>query len=100
MSDVWRSHAPHDRLTRICDAMTTALEAHPEYRDGDRAIVLLDGDGMGGIVLHGYDDTTEAIADLLVHIRALMRSVGKEMDVAFLGDDGITRFVGAPADGS
>jgi hypothetical protein len=33
--------APHDRLTRMCEAMTTAMDAHPEARDGDKAIVFL-----------------------------------------------------------
>lgn len=51
-------------------------------------------------MLVDYDDVAEAITDLLIHVRAMMRSIGKEMDVAFLNDDGITRFVGAPADGS
>lgn len=67
---------PHSRLTRLCDAMTVALEAHPEYRHGiDKAIILIDDDSQGGAVRHGYPDgpegDIEAAYRLLGHAEAL-----------------------------
>jgi hypothetical protein len=77
---------PHDRLTRLCAAMTDALDAHPEREGDERCIVFLHGAGRGGIVLHGYDgDDAEALADLLVHLRAIFRSRGQEFLVVPLG---------------
>lgn len=82
-----RTHEPRDRLTRIGDAMTNAMTSHPEAREGDRAIVMLDDGNMGGIVLHGYDDDLDALTDLLVHLRAIFRAQGKDLDVIAIPDD-------------
>lgn len=91
MSGEKRTHEPHDRLTRLCAAMTDALEAHPHHHKGDKAIVMLSDGKRAGIELYGYDndDDTEAIADLFEHLRAIMKANGKNMDVMFLGPDGI-----------
>jgi len=51
---------------------------------------MLDEGNNAGIGIHGYEDAGEAVAAMLVHLRAIMRSSGKEMDLGFLGDDGIT----------
>lgn len=74
---------PQDRLTRICDAMTDTLEAHPEYRDGDKAIVMLmNGDaGDGGLITYGYDADSEATADLFLHLKAMFEANGKTLIV-------------------
>jgi len=74
---------PHDRLTRLAAAMTAALEADPEYRDGDKAIVMLDDGSGSGIVLHGYDDDAQAMTDLLCHLRAIFEANGKRLEVGF-----------------
>lgn len=76
---------PHDRLTRICDAMSKAMDAHPEHRDGDKAILFIDDGHRGGIVLHGYDSDTDAIADLFVHLQAMFEANGKTLMVLPLG---------------
>lgn len=73
---------PHDRLTRICDAMTGALEAQAEYRDGDKAVIMLTNDaaGEGGIGMHGYDDDdTGAMVDLFLHLKAIFEANGKTL---------------------
>lgn len=77
---------PTNRLERICDAMTTARLAHPETLDDDKAILFMTGEGFSGMVLSGYekDHDNEAIADLLLHLRALMKANGIEMDVLTL----------------
>jgi hypothetical protein len=80
---------PHDRLTRLCDAMTTALEAHPEYRDGDKAIIFLDSDvdQRGGLVMAGYEDDTDALA-AIVHLTAVFEANGKTLRLVPLGGEG------------
>lgn len=66
MRDVERSDEPTCRATRLTRAMADALEAHPEYAEGDRAVVLVLGAEDAGLVTHGYppDDDVGAIADL------------------------------------
>lgn len=78
---------PHDRLTKLCEAMTDALDAHPERGD-EKCIVFLssEADNRGGLQLHGYDDDKEAIADLLVHLRAIFRANGKDLAIATVGE--------------
>lgn len=72
---------PHDRLTRLCEAMTDALDAHPE-RGEEKCIVFLQDAERGGLQLHGYEDETEAVVDLFIHLRAIFRSQGKELAFA------------------
>ena len=74
---------PMDRLTRICEAMTDAFDQDPEWREGDRCMVFLDDGKHGGIVLHGYEDTHEAIVDLFMHLQAMFRARGQ--DLQFIG---------------
>jgi hypothetical protein len=76
-----RSHEPHDRLTRLCAAMTEAMEAHPESQGDEKCIVLLHDDEDSGIQMHGYEDDVEAIADLLIHLRAIFRANGKDLTI-------------------
>lgn len=77
--DVTRATEPHDRLTRLCAAMTDALEAHPEARGDERGVLMLQDGERGGIVLHGYDDETRALVDLFMHLGAIFRASGKEL---------------------
>lgn len=86
MSDTTRTEGePHDRLTRLCAAMTDALDAHPEHGEEKCAIFLQDGD-RAGLVLHGYDNDTEAVVDLFVHLRAIFHANGKELMFAPLNE--------------
>lgn len=88
MVDERRSSEPHDRLTRICAEMTYALEQHPEYSDDVKAIVMLQDNDRGGLQLHGYDDDTEALVDLFMHLKAIFASQGKTLMFAPLrGED-------------
>ena len=75
-----RTSEPEDRLTRLCAAMTEALDAHPERRD-EKCIVFLQSpsEERGGIQLHGYEDDAEAMAELFVHLKAIFESQGKEL---------------------
>ena len=92
MADEKRTTEPHDRLTRLTAVMTDALEAAPEYSDSVKAVIMLDDGIRGGIQLYGYDDDSAAMADLLVHLRAIFRANGKRMDVMFMNEDGTNRW--------
>lgn len=75
-----------DRLTHLCSVMTSALEGDPEYKDGDKAILMLkDDSGQGGIVLSGYDDDMRATADLIIHLQAIFEANGKVFKILPLG---------------
>lgn len=69
---------PHNRITRLCDAATKAIEAHPEY-DGEKLILFMDGKDGGGLVMNGYDDDLEALVNLMVHLSAIFKANGKEL---------------------
>lgn len=79
---------PNDRLSRLAAAMTDALEAHPEY-GGERAIVMLDSQVERRYMTHlsGYDDETEAVVDLFLHLRAMMRATGRDLDLIGIPND-------------
>lgn len=75
---------PHDRLTRLAGAMSAALEAHPEHRDGDQFIILVDGereDGKhgGGMTASGFKDAAEILASLMGHTEAFAEAHGLEL---------------------
>ena len=89
--DVHETQEPHDRLTRICDDMTKTFDEHPEHVDGDKCMVFLDNGKVAGLVLHGYEDKTEAITDLLMHLQAMFKAAGKQMDIMFMDDEGVAR---------
>lgn len=74
---------PHDRLTRIVDAMSHAMESHPEYQEGDKCAIFMDSDSdrVGGLVLFGYDDDSEAMVAILTHLRAVFKANGMTLDV-------------------
>lgn len=87
MGDVTRTEdEPHDRLTRLCEAMTDALEAHPERGD-EKCIVFLqsESDRRGGLQLHGYESDSEAMADLIMHLTAIFKANGQEFRVVPIG---------------
>jgi hypothetical protein len=83
-----RTTEPHDRLTRLCAAMTDTLDAHPEMGDDVQCMVFLQDGESGGLQLHGYDDDTQAIIDLVMHLRAIFRSNGKELILAPISGEG------------
>jgi hypothetical protein len=89
-SDPTRSDAPVDRLTRLCAAMTEALDAHPERGDEKCIVFLQDAgeSGLGGLQLHGYDDDKDAMVDLLIHLKAIFESNGMQFMVMPIGGDG------------
>lgn len=82
------SNEPMDRLTRICAAMTEVFDEHEEHHDDDKCIVFLDDGDKGGIELHGYSDPMDAFVDLVLHIKAMLATIGKNMDIVLVNDEG------------
>lgn len=82
--EVNMSYEPTDRLTRLAVQITAGLET--EENSDVRAIIMLDDGKMGGIMMHGYEDGTEAAADLFVHMRAMFRAQGKELELVAIPD--------------
>lgn len=84
-----------ERLNRIAERMTQAMEGHPEYLDGaDRVIVLLmhkdmEGVDHGGIQLAGHIDDRDALADIFIHARALCRHLGIRFDLLTQDEDDV-----------
>ena len=80
-----KSTTPQDRLTRICNDMIATFNQHGEKRDTDRAIVFLVDETKGGIGIAGYEDESEALVDLMVHLRAIFQAHGQELHFVPVG---------------
>jgi ketopantoate hydroxymethyltransferase len=80
------STEPVDRLTRLCDAMLTALTDSPEFGEDVHGITMLNDGTSGGIVFHGYkgDNDPAVVTDLLIHLRALLRARGSDVVITTL----------------
>jgi hypothetical protein len=85
-SQATKDEKPMDRLTRLCDAMTVAMEAHPEYREGDKCQIFIQDGEKGGIVLSGYEDATDAMAELFFHMKAVFEANGQTLQIHALGE--------------
>jgi len=80
------SDTPQDRITRIADTMLTVFNNHAEKRGADRAIVFVtDTVKEGGIAFTGYVDNRDAIVDLIVHLRAMLRTQGLDLHFVPVG---------------
>ena len=84
---VTRADAAQDRMTRICDAMVKTFDAHRELRETDRCIVFIEDDTQGGIVTNGYADDYDALIALLIHLRAIFRANGQDLQMIAIPDD-------------
>ena len=76
-----REQKPHERLTRVCDAMLEGGKAHPEYEEGMRLITLVNFDNHGGIGIDGYDDDDDwdAVIDIFLHLKAIVQASGQDL---------------------
>ena len=83
-----RRHKPYDRLSRLAAAMTDLLEADPEYQ-GETAVVMLSSAADGQCMTHlaGYEDETEAVVDMFIHLRAIVRATGRDLQFIGIPDD-------------
>lgn len=93
-----KADQPFDRLTRLCDVATHALddavEIEAEEARGQegvnltpvKAIVFLEDDESAGIVIHGYDDSMDAMTALFLHMKAIFQANGKDLDFVGIPD--------------
>jgi hypothetical protein len=71
--------------------MSDCFKAHPEHQEEDKCIVFLDDGRFGGLVIVDYEDDKAAIVNLLMHLKAMFKANGMDMDLMTLGQDGVTR---------
>ena len=86
MSHERREDHPHDPLTEIGAAMLTTFEEQTRgwAFSGARAIVVLSHTAHRGIALSGYDGEdgpAQAVDDLIGHARAILRTLGMNLEV-------------------
>lgn len=65
--------------------MTDALMANDESTGDEKVIIFLQDSERGGIQLYGYDDESEALADLFIHMKAIFEASGKQLQIHTLG---------------
>jgi hypothetical protein len=78
-----RSVKPDSPLAAIGNAMLEAAEKI-DPSDDLRAVVLLRKGTSWSSCLGGYEKDTDAVADLLVHVEAILRANGKRMEIVTL----------------
>jgi len=81
IDDVVRAHEPFDRLTVLADEMLVDLP------DDVKAIVMLTDDDKHGVAMAGWDDDTEALAHMFMHLQAIFKANGKTMSL--MTEDGV-----------
>lgn len=86
MSEPTRSHEPHTRLTHLCAEMTKVLDR--EENADVKAIILLNDAENGGAQIHGYEEgnDTQAVVDMFLHLQAIMRANGKDLEIIAIPD--------------
>lgn len=83
MSGIRRSEGePHDRLTKLCDEMTQVIADKGAEAEDVKAVVMLQDSVKGGLVMYGYDDDSDAIVDLMIHLTAIFEANGKKLVLA------------------
>jgi hypothetical protein len=90
LKDLKVDDKPFDRLTRLCAVLVEALdEAVDAEREADlsaelsdvRGIIFLSDAEHSGIEMFGYEETAEGMTDLLIHMKAIFTSMGKQFGV-------------------
>jgi hypothetical protein len=81
---------PHDRLTRLADAMTDVLGKIPGTDDVRAAVMLDDGEG-GCIHPHNYPDpegrrNALLFIDTAAHLAEMGRALGVKVDLLVNGE--------------
>lgn len=79
MKKVERTYGPTDRLGRIGDRLARAMEADPEYREGDRCVFFMEDSEICCTVLNGFDQDAEAIAAVFAHMAAVFEANGMKL---------------------
>jgi len=83
--DIRVEDEPFDRLTELAAQMGEIL-IQPGNEDV-KGIIFLHDSKRGGIEMIGYEEVSEGMADLLVHMKAVFESQGKSFGV--MTDQGV-----------
>ena len=79
ITDIHQAPIPFDRLTELANEMQELAQT-AENADV-KGIICLSTEDQGGIVMFGFEDTSEGIAQLLMHVKAVFQSEGKDLGV-------------------
>jgi hypothetical protein len=79
ITDLHKAPIPFDRLTELANEMQEL--AQTAENSDVRGIICLSTEDQGGIVMFGFDDASEAIAQLLLHVKAIFQSEDKEFGI-------------------
>lgn len=79
MKDVRKEGVPFDRLTNLCQEMSTVLDRE-ENRD-IRAIIMLHDGERGGIEHYRIKDDNELVSVVLIHLKAIFAAYGKSISI-------------------
>jgi hypothetical protein len=79
ITDLHTAPIPFDRLTELANEMQELAQT-AENADV-KGIICLSTEDTGGIVMFGFEDTTEAIAQLLLHIKAVFQSDDRQFGI-------------------
>ena len=72
---------PRDRLGRLANDLLEHFRAMPDA-DGVQVIVMLCEGEHRQTALDGFEESSEALVELLVHLRAIFAANGTEMALA------------------
>jgi hypothetical protein len=82
--NVHETSEPDDRVSRLAHAAAGAIEAHSEYGDDVKAIILIDTAGEGTIGMLGYEPDEghpAVLAAMLQHVAVIASAGGLQVDV-------------------
>ena len=85
--DVQLQDEPFDPMTRLAAEMLVPAE----QTDNVKAIVFLENPDVAGIAMSGYDDPNDAVVALIIHLKAIFASQGRQLDFVTLDDDGVNK---------
>ena len=76
-----RTTDPYHRVSRLADWALNGFRASPDYEgEGDKAIVMIVGPERAFVALANYSDDDDAMADVMVHLRAFFGANRKDLD--------------------
>lgn len=88
---------PMDRLTRLANKMLELLKQEADT-DNVQAMILLSDEHNGGGAISGYETNEEALADMIIHFKALAEATGVPVRIGEYPPDGSVNLYGEPGE--
>lgn len=81
-----RDDKPFDSMTELASQIIEATESKDALPEGHRMIVMVTDGETSGIGVEGYDGemsemTISAITDMMIHLKGLLNSAGKDFQI-------------------